>query len=73
MIHDREVAKRVLDELFDVSGRLDRSVSTVKEGCPELELVVYRRAVGNVMGGMWDHILKPILAAHPDLTPPELR
>ena len=73
MIHDREIAKRVLDELFDMSGRLDRSVATVRDGCSESELIGYRRAVGNVLGEMWDGILKPILSAHPDLTPPELR
>ena len=73
MIRDREIAQRVLTELFDVSGQLDGSVATVRDGCSESELITYRRAVGNVLGELWDTILKPILAEHPELTPPELR
>ena len=72
MIHDRDVAKQVLDDLFEVSSRLDWSVATIKDCCPESELTLYRRAIGQVMGEMWDGILRPILAAHPDLTPPGL-
>jgi hypothetical protein len=72
MITDRDTAKKILDELFDLSGRLDWSVATVQDHCPEAELILYRRAIGQVMGEMWDGILRPILAAHPDLTPPRL-
>ena len=72
MIADRDTAKQILDELFDLSGRLDWSVATVRDRCPESELIVYRRAIGQVMGEMWVEVLRPILAAHPDLTPPGL-
>jgi hypothetical protein len=72
MITDRDIAKQILDELFDVSGRLDWSVATVKDRCPESELIPYRRAIGQVMGEMWDAVLRPLLAKHPDLTPPGL-
>ena len=44
MIADRDVAKRILEELFEVGSRLDWSVATVKDRCPESELVPYRRA-----------------------------
>jgi len=71
MIADRDTAKQILDELFDLSGRLDWSVATVRDRCPESELIAYRRAIGQVMGEMWVAVLRPILAAHPDLTPPE--
>ncbi len=73
MIIDREISKQLLGELFDISGRLDWSVATVRDHCSESELVAYRRAIGQVMGEMWDHLLRPILAVHPDLTPPQLR
>jgi hypothetical protein len=73
MISDRDTAKQLLDELFDISARLDRSVATVQDRCSDAELVVYRRAIGNVLGEMWDGILRPVLVAHPDLTPPQLR
>jgi hypothetical protein len=39
----------------------------VRDGCSESELTSYWRAVGNVMGEMWDGILKPILSAPPTL------
>ena len=72
MIANRDIAKQILDELFDLSGRLDWSVATVRDRCPESELVAYRRAIGQVMGEMWVEVLRPLLAAHPDLTPPAL-
>jgi hypothetical protein len=46
VISDRDTAKQILDELFDLSGRLDWSVATVRDRCPESELIVYRRAIG---------------------------
>jgi hypothetical protein len=73
MIRDPDIAKQLLGELFDVSGRLDQSVAVVRDGCSEAELVAYRRAIGQVMGEMWDQVLKPLLTLHPALTPPELR
>ena len=50
MIANRDTAKQILDELFDLSGRLDWSVATVRDRCPESELIAYRRAIGQVMG-----------------------
>ena len=73
MIRNRDTAQRVLAELFDVSGQLDHSVAMVRDHCTEAELIAYRRAIGNVLGEMWDEILRPVLAEHPDLTPPALR
>jgi len=52
MISDREISRQLLDELFDISGRLDWSVATVRDQCSEAELIDYRRAVGQVMGEM---------------------
>ena len=72
MITDRDIAKQLLGELFDIGGRLDASVATVRDHCAESELIDYRRAIGQVMGEMWVEVLRPILAAHPDLTPPGL-
>lgn len=73
MIRDPDIAKQLLHELFAVSGRLDQSVAVVRDGCSEPELVAYRRAIGQVMGEMWDQVLKPLLSLHPTLAPPELR
>ncbi len=69
MISDRALAQTVLSDLFDLSGRLDRSIATVMEAAPSPEFVAYRLAIGTVMGELWDQVLKPILREHPELAP----
>ena len=73
MITNPEAAKALLDTLFDASGRLDESVSTARNMCPDPEFLEFRRAVGQVLGEMWDQLIQPILKAHPQLTPEGLR
>ena len=73
MISDARVARLLLDELFAASGDLDHSVATALAECPTPEFEAYRRAVGQVLAEMWERLIEPILAAHPDLTPPGLR
>jgi len=73
MVSDSAIAKQLLDELFDISSRLDASVAKVQELCPESELIVYRRGVGEVMGEMWDRLLNPLMVKHPSLRPPQLK
>ena len=72
MITDTAVAKQILDELFEVSGRLDCSVAIVQDNSPEIDLVTYRRAIGRVLAELWDAAIDPILSMHPALTPPGL-
>jgi len=73
VIADPKAAKTLLDALFEISGRLDASVATARDSCPEPEFVEYRRAVGEVLGDMWDQLIQPILKAHPHLAPDGLR
>lgn len=73
MIADADVAKKITETLLDVSGRIDASVALVQSRCSEAELEAYRRAAGEVLAEIWDVLLKPIFAAHPQLAPRELR
>jgi len=39
------------------------------DAAPNPEFLAYRLAIGNVMGELWNQVLKPILREHPELTP----
>src|SRR5262245_8961763 len=69
MISDPNTAKAVLGFLFEASGRLDASVGSARSVCPEAEFVAYRRAVGHVLALMFDEVIRPMLRAHPELSP----
>ena len=69
---DHETARKISTIIHDISSRLDESVAIAQNECSEQEFVTYRRAVGNVLGELWDTILKPLYEEHPDLRPKEL-
>ena len=69
MLSNKTFAKDVADLLLEYSNRLDGSVAHAKEVCSDAEFLAYRRAVGEVMGEMWDQLLSPIFTAYPDLKP----
>jgi hypothetical protein len=69
---NKETAAKISALMLDLSGRLDESVALVEQECEQDELVVYRRAVGNVLGEIWDGILNPLYEAHPEMRPDEL-
>jgi hypothetical protein len=69
---DRDTARHVLTELHAAASALDYSVQVALERCSEEELEVFRRAIGEVLGELWDRALGPIYARHPELRPPEL-
>jgi hypothetical protein len=69
MISSSDSAKALLNLLFEASGTLDTSVAVAQEACPEAEFLEYRRAIGNVLGDMWDQVIQPLLENHPHLTP----
>lgn len=72
MIRDNAVARQISEMMIEISGRLDRSVTTVKERCSSEEFETYRRAVGHIMGEMLLEVLNPLYAEHPSLKPPQL-
>jgi hypothetical protein len=73
MLRDRDMAKRILELHLRVGAELDASVLEVQAVCSAEELTAYRRAVAVVMGRQLTDIINPIVRAHPELQPPELR
>jgi hypothetical protein len=69
----REVAEEILALMLEYSGKLDRSVRLVKDTCSEKEFLIYRKAVGKIMGEMYMEIMWPIFHEHPDLEPEEMK
>jgi hypothetical protein len=72
MISDKELAKQILDRLLGVAEELNETVRLAMDRCPREEFVLYRRAVGRVMGGELFDLLHALWATHPDLRPAEL-
>jgi len=73
VVRDKAFAKDVVELLLEYSGRLDESVGRAKQVCSEPEFLAYRKAIGEVMGETWDHLLMPIFAARPELKPKDLQ
>jgi hypothetical protein len=72
VVSNKAFAKEVTDLLLQYSDRLDGSVAHAKDVCSQAEFEAYRRAVGEVMGAIWDQVLGPIFKEHPDLKPKEV-
>jgi hypothetical protein len=72
VVRDKAFAKEASELLLEYANRLDGSVAQARTICSDAEFEAYRRAVGEVMGQMWDQLLSPIFAAHPDLKPKDL-
>lgn len=73
MIHDKEIAKQVIDVLDDCSSRINESIRLVQQRCSEEEFAKYRKAAGFVMGYIYTEVVAPLHHKHPELEPPELR
>jgi hypothetical protein len=71
MIKEIEVARQISEMMIEISGRMDRSIVTVKERCSPEEFEIYRRAVGRILGEMLE-VLNPLYAEHPSLKPPQM-
>ncbi len=69
---DRDIAKSILDLMFEYGGKLNDSMMMAREACDEKDFSTYRRAVGNVLASTFESIIDPILAEHPDLRPETL-
>ena len=70
---DRNVAKSILDLVFEYGGKLNDSMVRVKEECEEEDFHAYRRAVGKILETTFANVIEPIFAEHPDLKPDQLR
>ena len=73
MISDSNIAHDLSQMLLDISGRIDESVSLVKDQCSDAEFQAYRKAAGIILGVILTEALNPIFKVHPEVAPPELR
>jgi hypothetical protein len=73
MIENQKIAKQISDLMLEFGARLDGSVLLVKNGCSEEEPIIYRSAVGELMGNMLTEIMNPLYKCHPTLKPIERR
>jgi len=69
MIHDKQIAKRMLDLMDAISHQVNESIREVQEQCTEEEFKAYRRGAGLVMGYAFTDVMVPIYEKHPDLKP----
>lgn len=73
MIIKSEVAKVISDLMIDCGGKLDESVSMVRDNCSPEEFRMYRTAIGKVMGEILLEVLNPLYKLHPDIKPTEMK
>jgi len=66
------VAKEVNDIMFSISGQLNQSVAFFQTRMKDEEFIKYRRAIGAIMATMWEEIMCPLYAEHPNLKPQEI-
>jgi hypothetical protein len=66
-------AKKVLRLAREASARLNESIKAVQEKEPPEVFEQYRTAAGKAMGEVYFAIIGPVLAEHPQLTPPGRR
>ena len=72
MLNNKEAAKHVSDLFLEINGRLNESIEAVKSNCAPEEFSVYRRRIGTLVNSIFEEILEPIYARHPELKPTEL-
>lgn len=69
MIHDKNIAKRMLNLMDAISIQVNESIREIQEQCTEEEFRAYRRGAGRVMGYAYTDVMVPIFEEHPDLKP----
>jgi hypothetical protein len=66
----RHGAELMIRTVFEVSGKLDQALLTVRGSESAEDFDTVRQAVGKVMGEMHFELLTPLLTKFPDLAPP---
>jgi hypothetical protein len=66
---EKESAKLVLSIAKESSARVDGAVAIAKDACDPREFVDVRRMMGQIMAGLFEHIMAPIYDEHRDLAP----
>ena len=72
MLGNLEAARYVSELFLEMNGRLNESIETVQNTCAPEEASAYRRRIGTLVNSVFEEILEPIYAEHPQLKPPEL-
>lgn len=72
MIKNKDIAKEISELMLSYGAKLDASVAVVIDKCSNEEAIVYKRAVGKIMGTMLLEIMNPLYKQHPELKPKEL-
>jgi len=74
MLKNNRVAKKVLAELENASGLLNRSLFVAQDGnCDADSYARYKKLVGFAMGYLYTDLIRPIHKEHPELEPEELK
>lgn len=69
----RALAARVADVGRYCAVTLNQTLELWAQAASESELRSYKEAVANCAGILWTNLFFPVMKAHPDLLPPELR
>jgi hypothetical protein len=69
MIDDEKVAVKLSKTLLHCGAEINESIRFVQSNCTDQEFKAYRKAMGKIMGEIYDEGLKPIYNKHPDLKP----
>ena len=72
VIENRETAEHLSELLLSVNGQLIGSLAMVEKTASPNEFIEYRRRVGTLVNGVFESLLEPIYAKHPELKPPDL-
>ncbi|HSN99016.1 MAG TPA: hypothetical protein VLS89_12045 [Candidatus Nanopelagicales bacterium] len=66
---DRQTAEQVVTIASKCSEMADSSIITASTGASHEELHAYKRYIGLIMAAIFEGIMAPIYAEHPDLAP----
>jgi len=58
--------------MLDIGARLNETLRSIKEACPDEEFRKYRFGFANAMAAVFLEVLEPIFKEHPSLEPPGL-
>lgn len=70
---ERHVAEQVITALLDASSKINNTLMLIQKECTQEEFIAYRAGAGLAMGYLYTEMIRPILQAHPDLEPPEMK
>ena len=69
----RHLAEEILAQLFECSGKLDKSVSILQGAVDDELLIRYRRLVGQTLAEFYDGIMSDLFKQYPDLEPDSIK